>query len=119
MSALPDWSDVADAQDAREQSSVDATAQFELDCLEEMRGDVRFVREFIEDEGPDDACLLSMLIDRGLPLKDSSQRDDRYCELLDEQIEKFREAFDAWALTSQFRAASPLARYIGLVRDQR
>jgi len=45
------------------------------------------------------AGLLSLIMDRGLPRKDKSERDDILCDRYDDLIDSVRADFKAWAQT--------------------
>lgn len=74
-----------------------------LSCpITDMRATAYWANRFNEDTGPNLGALLSLLMTRGLPLNDKSERDDKYRDKLQAQIDALSEKFNTWAVTKQY-----------------
>lgn len=91
------------------QCEADDREQAETDALEAMRATPRQVEAFLMDTGADVSCLVSLLLDRGLPLQNGMDADDCHWDRIDSCIDNVKNQFDAWAKTPRFgRPKSPL-----------
>lgn len=57
------------------------------------------------------ADLLSLILDRGLPRKDKSERDDILCDRYDDLIDAVRADFKAWAQQPDRFKAAPVDQW--------
>ena len=87
-----------DADRHAAQRGLDDVTEVAIDCaIEDMKGANLVVYDFLADEGPDLSMLISLLMSRGLPSMNGSERDDRYADRLYTLISKIEDDFAAWA----------------------
>ena len=83
----------------------------ELDSLEEMRGNVEQVDNFLRDPNtrPNTEALVATFMGHGLPLRDKTRTDDALCSRYEQMRDSLTEEFSAWARTG---SPSPLKRWM-------
>jgi hypothetical protein len=59
------------------------------------------------------AGLLSLILDRGLPINNGTRLDDELCEMYEVRIKSAREDFEAWACRESGGKASPVDQWMG------
>lgn len=67
--------------------------------IDEMMADADTVAGFVQTlaHGAAVGKFMSLMLDRGFPRKDGSERDDNYCDQLDALLETMRDQFASWA----------------------
>lgn len=108
---MTDYNDMRLHEHLADLDRCEREAEAEDSAIEDMMGNSTHVDDFLAYTGTDVATLLSMLLTRGMPSNDASERDDEYRDMLEGQLDRLRSEFEHYARTPINRE-SPLRTYL-------